>query len=68
MSNIKDIQAENVCGNCKYYRYDGIERNWVCTNEESYEYSNMVEYTYLCLKHTEKEPEGDSWDRNQAEH
>ncbi len=68
MSNIKDIQAEKVCGNCKFYCYDGIERNWICSNEESYEHSNMVEYAYFCLKHAEKETEVSIWDTKRVEH
>lgn len=64
MSNIKDIQAEKVCGNCKFYCYDGIERNWVCTNNESYVYATVVEYTYSCLKHADKETYGTENERN----
>ena len=55
MNNISDILEEDVCGTCKYSQYDGIERGWVCTNENSVEYANVTEYAYSCMEYRKKE-------------
>lgn len=52
-----DLEKEIVCGTCKYHRFDQLDRDWVCENEDSYYYSDITGYMDYCIDHKPKEEE-----------
>lgn len=45
---------EKCCGTCAYAEYDPIN-GYVCTNDESYDWADFVDYHYGCEEWEEKE-------------
>ena len=46
------IEIENVCGNCKYHKWDG--RAWICECPESEAIGYYTEYSDSCDEWEEK--------------
>ena len=42
------------CGNCEYCRQDECG-DWICTNPESEDIADWVEYEYYCEEWSERE-------------
>ena len=40
--------TQQYCGTCKYCIYDEYEKEWVCTNPDSDNYSMDTSYKDLC--------------------
>lgn len=45
---IDQAQREDVCGECKWHKYDEFGRAWVCTNDRSDYVADFTDYTDTC--------------------
>ena len=43
-----------VCGTCRFCRYDPEDDDWYCDNDDSTEYTEWVRYEYKCDDWEEK--------------
>ena len=42
------MKNREVCGTCRFCRYDSEEDDWYCDNPESDDYTEWVRYEYGC--------------------
>lgn len=48
----KELQ---ICGTCKYHKYEPIDKGFVCTNADSDNCTYWTEFTDSCIDWEEKE-------------
>ena len=46
---------DEICGTCKYHKYEDISQGWVCTNSDSEYLADWTEYNDTCEEYTDKE-------------
>ena len=46
--------SREVCGTCRFCRYDPEDDDWYCDNEDGDEYMEWVRYEYKCDDWEEK--------------
>ena len=46
---------EEICGNCKWHRYEKESQGWVCCNADSDYCADWTEYDDSCDEFEEKE-------------
>ena len=54
MWNNNAINKPEVCGTCRYCRFDPAEDDWYCDCEDADEYTEYVRYEYHCDEYEER--------------
>lgn len=45
---IDQARREDICGRCKWHKYDGFGRAWACVNDRSDYVADFTDYTDTC--------------------
>lgn len=46
---------EQICGKCKWHKYEDISQGWICCNADSEYVADWTDYDFSCEDFEEKE-------------
>lgn len=49
------MDEREICGNCKYHKYEEIDKGWICTNPDSEYVADWTDYDFGCMDFEEKD-------------